>query len=272
MVNAGAVIQVRSGSERLPGKALLPLPFSSGPSMLEHVVARAQQAKAIQQVIVATTDQPSDDAIAAFCQRKGLPCFRGAAEDVLDRFFQAANKYRLDVVVRLTGDNPFIMPETIDYAVQKHSEARVDYSITEGLPLGTNVEVVSFAALQKAASSATELTDREHVTPYIRRVEGFKTQALLLASPVKFLRLTVDYPTDYALASLLYGRLYHQNSLFDFAEIAQVLQENRWLSAINADNTQRKAFASEAEELERAKQMLKAGGFSRVLQKLEENL
>jgi len=271
MVKVGAIIQVRAGSERLPGKALLPLPFSGGPSIIEHVVNRAQQTKSIQQVIIATTDRPSDDVIAAFCQTKGLHCFRGAAEDVLDRFFQAANKYRLDMLVRLTGDNPFVMPGTIDYAVQKHSEAGVNYSITEGLPLGTNVEVISFSALQRAATEATEPADREHVTPYIRREDAFTTQVLPLISAIKSLRLTVDYPTDYALVSLLYGRLYKEGSTFGFAEVEQQLKENPWLAAINKENAQRKAFASEAEEMEEAKHMLRAGGFSRALQKLGSN-
>ncbi|WP_242918151.1 glycosyltransferase family protein [Pontibacter liquoris] len=270
MVRTGAIIQVRSGSERLPGKALLLLPFGSGPALLAHVVDRAQQASAIEQVIIATTTQASDDVIAQFCSDNGIACFRGDAEDVLNRFAAAAAIYKLNIAVRLTGDNPFIMPETIDAAVQQHLQAGVDYTITEGLPLGTNIEVISFAALQKARTAATAHSDREHVTPYIRRESMFKTQEVPIASDIKKLRLTVDYPTDYALASLLYSNLYKPGHLFGFPEIAQLLQQYPWLAAINEGNTQRKAFANEQEELEEAKRILKLGGFDKTLQKLEK--
>src|SRR5690606_2133783 len=108
-VKVGAIIQVRLGSERLPGKALLPLPFSGKTSLLEHVVTNARAAKSLQQTIVATTTRSADDAIEAFCEAKAIPCLRGAADDVLGRFLQTARTYELDVIVRLTGDNPFVM-------------------------------------------------------------------------------------------------------------------------------------------------------------------
>ena len=146
MVKVGAIIQVRLGSERLPNKALLPLPFGGGPALLEHVVNRAKASKSVTNVIVATTDNILDNAIYNFCQDNKLSCFRGSEDDVLDRFYQAAKNSNLDVIIRLTGDNPFIMPGIIDDTVETHLHANLDYSITEGLPLGTNIEVISFAA------------------------------------------------------------------------------------------------------------------------------
>ncbi|WP_347156605.1 glycosyltransferase family protein [Pontibacter chitinilyticus] len=271
MVKVGAVIQVRLGSERLPGKALLPLPFSGGPGLLEHVVGRAAAAAAVQQVIVATTILASDDPVETYCHKNGITCFRGSVDDVLERFVQAAAAHKLEVVVRLTGDNPFIMPATINEAVQQHLRKQVDYSITEGLPLGTNIEVVSFKALKQAMEEATETTDREHVTPFMKRGSNFTTQVLPVVSAISKLRLTIDYPADYALASLLYSKLYKKNYNFDFAELEQVVQENPWLAAINEEITQRKAFASEQEEVAEAKRILKQGGYTRVLQKLESN-
>ena len=269
MVKVGAIIQVRLGSERLPSKALLPLPFGGGPSLLEHVVARARAAGRLQEVIVATTENAADDAIEAFCSSYAIACFRGSKDNVLDRFLQAAHQYQLDVVVRMTGDNPFVIPETIDQAVQAHLDKEVDYTITEGLPLGTNVEVVSFSALERAAAEATEAADREHVTPFIRREAGFARQSIAYTSPISSLRLTVDYPSDYALASLLYERLYQAGHIFTHADIAGLLEQHPWLYGVNAENTQRKAFASEEEELSAARAMLQAGGFTRTLQKLQ---
>lgn len=270
MVTAGAIIQVRLGSERLPNKALLPLPFSGGPTLLEHVMQRASAAQGIAKVIIATTDQPVDDAIEVMCERRGFACYRGSATNVLERYVKTAQFYGIEAIIRLTGDNPFVSPKTISYTLQQHLVSGIDYTITEGLPLGTNIEVVALSALERAASEATEATDKEHVTPYVRREEGFKRQALQLESPLSMLRLTVDFPSDYALASLLYERLYQMKPAFDFTDIERLLGENPWLAAINSHHSQRKAFASEREEIQEAENMLEHGGFTRALQRLKE--
>ncbi|GAB3197256.1 spore coat polysaccharide biosynthesis protein SpsF (cytidylyltransferase family) [Pontibacter aydingkolensis] len=272
MVKVGAIIQARLGSERLPNKALLPLPFSGGPTLLQHVISRAKAAQSLATIIIATTEKTADDAIHTFCQDNQTDCFRGSENDVLERFYTTAQKYKLNVVVRLTGDNPFIMPATIDEAVAKHLAAGVDYTITEGLPLGTNIEVLSFSALERAAREATAEADHEHVTPYIRREQGFKRQSINYTSALSSLRLTVDYPSDYALANLLYDRLYHQNKLFSFADIEKLLQEHGWLVSVNTQNQQRQAFATEEEEFAVAAKALQEGGYARVLQKLQEVL
>lgn len=268
MVKVGAIIQVRLGSERLPGKALLPLPFGGNTSLLEHVVTNAQSAGSLRQTIVATTTRSADDAIESFCQEKAITCMRGPSDDVLERFRQAAYTYKLDVIVRLTGDNPFVMSETIDQAVNRLLETGSDYTITTGLPLGTNVEVFTRQALEAAAAEATEAADREHVTPYIRRSAGFKKQAFPFPSPIEALRLTVDYPTDYALASLIMERLWKPGQPVTNEQIAALLQEQPWLQELNAANSQRQVFNSEEEEMAAAKMLLQAGGFTRALRKL----
>jgi spore coat polysaccharide biosynthesis protein SpsF len=268
MVKVGAIVQARLGSERLPGKALLPLPFGGDTSLLEHVVANARAAQSLHQTIIATTTHPADDAIEAFCSSRAMDCLRGSADDVLERFRQAAHAYGLDVVVRLTGDNPFVMPETIDLVVNHLLEHQLDYLITTGLPLGTNVEVFTCQALEKAAARATAMADREHVTPFIRREAGFKTQDLPIDSPISRLRLTVDYPTDYALAALLFERLWKPGQAITHGAICEVLQKQPWLQEVNAANTQRQIFVSEEEELAAARKLLQSGGFTRALHKL----
>ncbi|PVY39075.1 cytidylyltransferase domain-containing protein [Pontibacter virosus] len=268
MVKVGAIIQVRLGSERLPGKVLLPLPFSGSTSLLEHVVMNSRDAKSLHQTIVATTTRSADDAIENFCSTKVIPFLRGSADDVLDRFQQAAHTYELDVIMRLTGDNPFVLPETIDQAVEKLLQTASDYIITTGLPLGTNVEVFTRQALEKAAAQATAASDREHVTPFIRREASFKNQTLPIESDISQLRLTVDYPTDYALAALLFERLWKPGQPITHEAISGLLREQPWLQEINAANTQRQIFVSEEEELAAARKQLQAGGLTRALLKL----
>lgn len=270
MVKVGAIIQVRLGSERLPNKALLPLPFGGGPNLIEHVVTRASAAKSINQVIVATTDTSIDSTLSTFCQERNIDCFRGSEQDVLDRVYTAAKDYNFDIIVRLTGDNPFIMPDVIDNTVETHLATESDYSVTYGLPLGTNIEVISLKALDQAVTLATELADREHVTPYIRRQAGFKRNTIEYNSPLKDVRLTVDYPSDYALANMIYDRLFSQNTIFGNNDLEELFRLNQWLVNINGGNTQRQAFSNDKEEFESAITLLNQGGFTRVLQKLQE--
>jgi spore coat polysaccharide biosynthesis protein SpsF len=241
-----ALIQARLGSSRLPGKSALPLPLAAlGPenTILGHVVGRARQAASVQQVMVATTTQPLDDPLAALATQLSVGLFRGDEQDVLGRFAGAlAQAGDFQTVVRLTADNPAIDPAFIDMAVAYHLATNADYTYTSGLPLGTNIEVLSARALRHAAQAATQLDEREHVTPYLRRhPELFQLETLVLAVPpvVAALRLTVDYPSDYALLSLLVSYLGASFSLTHPAGLPALLSRQPWLAAINGANVQR---------------------------------
>jgi spore coat polysaccharide biosynthesis protein SpsF len=241
-----ALIQARLGSSRLPGKSMLPLPLAAAGdehTILGHVVRRTQRATAVQQVLVATTTQPLDDPLAALATRLGIGVFRGDEQDVLGRFSGAlAQAGSFNTVVRLTADNPAIDPAFIDAAVAHHLATRADYTYTSGPPLGTNIEVMSAQALRRAHQAATQPDEREHVTPYLRRhPELFRLETLALAVPpaVAALRLTVDYPSDYALLSLLFSNLGPDFSLTAPAGLPALLGRHPWLAAINGANVQR---------------------------------
>lgn len=241
-----ALIQARLGSSRLPGKSALPLPLSAtGPehTILGHVVRRAQRASSVQKVVVATTTQPLDAPLADLAVQLGVGVFRGDEQDVLGRFAGALTQAGdVDTVVRLTADNPTIDPAFIDAAVAHHLATKADYTYTSGLPLGTNIEVISAAALLRAHHEATAPDEREHVTPYLRRKpELFRLETLALAVPpaIASLRLTVDYPSDYALLSLLFSELGHGFSLTGPAGLLALLARHPWLADINAGNVQR---------------------------------
>lgn len=269
MVKVGAIIQARTGSERLPNKALLPLPFSGGPAILMHVVERAKSVPLIQEVIVATSTNEADNPIEDLCNHQNVACYRGSLEDVLDRFYQTAVYYELDIIVRLTGDNPFVMPDIINKTVQSHISAQADYTISEGLALGTNIEVVSLKALEEAAMQATHIHEREHVTPYIRQSKKLILNTIRFQSKVAHARLTVDYPSDYALANLLYGRLYPNNAAFDLKELEELICSQPWLLEINEDKIQKQVFKNQKEEIFTTLKTLKAGGFQWAYEKLK---
>lgn len=239
-LRVGALVQARLGSTRLPGKALLPLPLHpSAPTILRHVLGRAARATSLDTVVVATSNLPQDDALAAAAANMGWPVFRGDEQDVLSRFAGAAAAHSLEVVVRLTADNPAIDPHYIDAAVRTHLATGADYTVTTGLPLGTNLEVVTAAALARAHAAASAPDEREHVTPYLRRhpeLFHLETLTLSIPSPLAGLRLTVDYPSDYALLGMLFSALGPDWSL---ADLMDLLEQHPWLAAINAGNVQR---------------------------------
>jgi len=241
-----ALIQARLGSSRLPGKSRLPLPLSAtaaAHTLLGHVVGRARRAASVHEVMVATSTEVADDALATLAARLGVGVFRGPENDVLRRFAGAlAQAGPATTVVRLTADNPAIDPAFIGAAVAHHLATGADYTHTTGLPLGANVEVLSAAALRRAHAEARQPDEREHVTPYLRRhPELFRLETLTLAVPpaVAALRLTIDYPSDYALLSLLFTELGPDFSLTDPAGLPALLARYPWLTAVNAANVQR---------------------------------
>lgn len=241
-----ALIQARLGSSRLPGKSCLPLPLGAAgdeQTILGHVVRRARRAASLGEVVVATTTQPLDDELAALASRLGAGVFRGEEHDVLGRFAGAlAQAGPAAVVVRLTADNPAFDPAFLDAAVAQHLATGADYTHTTGLPLGTNLEIISADALRRAHREATQPDEREHVTPYLRRhpeLFRLETLPLAVAPAVAALRLTIDYPSDYALLSLLFSTLGPDFSLTDPAGLPALLARHPWLAAINAANVQR---------------------------------
>lgn len=235
----GAIVQARISSTRLPGKALLPLPLGGPTTIFEHVLRRAARATTVAEVIAALPDTEADGALVWVASDAGFDAARGPEEDVLARFHFVADCYGFDVIVRLTADNPALDPTFIDDAVRAHLADGADYTLTTGLPLGMNIEVIGRAALIRAHQEATLPFDREHVTPYLRqRPDQFRLLTLPLAAhhpEAAALRLTVDYPTDYALLSLLYSAL---GPGFALPDVLALLRQYPWLATLNAANEQ----------------------------------
>ena len=215
-------------------------------TLLGHVVARARRAACVTRVVVATTTVPADAELAALAGRLGVGAFRGQEDDVLGRFAGALAQQAGPVaaVVRLTADNPALDPAFLEAAVAHHLATGADYTHTTGLPLGTNLEVISPAALRRAHAEARQPDEREHVTPYLRRhPELFRLEnlALTVEPAVAALRLTVDYASDYAFLSLLFSELGPNFSLTDPAGLPALLARYPWLAAVNAGNAQVRA-------------------------------
>jgi spore coat polysaccharide biosynthesis protein SpsF (cytidylyltransferase family) len=227
-----AVLQARVSSSRLPGKALKPI---LGRPMLRHQIDRVRRAASLGELVVATSVDGSDDAIAALCADAGVACFRGSLDDVLDRVYQAARRHSAAAIVRLTGDCPLADPATIDEVVAVFRRSAFDLVRTDdSFPDGLDVEVVSAAALERAWRDATRPSDREHVTLFInRQPELFRIGMYQSERDRSHLRLTVDEPQDFELVERIYGELYPRNAAFTSADVFALLDERPDLVALN---------------------------------------
>ena len=194
-----AIVQARMGSSRLPGKTLLP--FGSG-TLLDYVVSRISQSSFIEQIIVATTNEPEDDEIEKHCAHKNIFCYRGSTLDVLERFVETAHNFNATHIVRVTADDPFKTAEIIDSAFKKYFDNNLDYcsnTLEPTYPEGLDIEVFSQNALNLAHENETDVHEREHVTPYIwKNKNGFlKIGQIYSPNDKSAWRMTVDYRKDY---------------------------------------------------------------------------
>jgi spore coat polysaccharide biosynthesis protein SpsF (cytidylyltransferase family)/glycosyltransferase involved in cell wall biosynthesis len=246
-----AVIQARMNSTRLPGKVLTEV---AGVPMLTHVISRVQQAKSVDDTVVATTDDRDDELIVNYCSRNDVAYVRGPNQDVLRRTLIAAQTHDADVIVRITGDCPLIDPNVIDKTVKAFLDQypQIDFGSNRGstglartYPIGMDVEVMTVQALQRADLEAKESYQREHVTPYLYEKEGrFRATSVDSGGDYGNLRWAVDTPEDLVFVRQIFERLSGRRE-FGWEDILAILEAEPGLSAINASVRQKSMKESE---------------------------
>jgi spore coat polysaccharide biosynthesis protein SpsF len=203
-VKTGVIIQARMGSSRLPGKVLREL---GDRPLLAHVVGRLGFLHHCANIIVATSDELEDDAIAKFCKTLAVKCFRGSEQDVLARYYNCARKYKLKHIVRLTADNPFTDIVELDRLIDLHFREINAYTHSFGqLPVGVGAEIFSFEALERSWKEGDAPHHREHVDEYfLENPALFKTGVLNIPAAKRNpgLRLTIDNEEDWSKANSL---------------------------------------------------------------------
>jgi spore coat polysaccharide biosynthesis protein SpsF len=241
------IIQARMSSSRLPGKVLRDI---AGQAMLSRVVLRARRARMVSQVVVATTTDPSDDPVFAFCRQQGYPVFRGNMNDVLDRYYQAAREFAAEIVVRVTADCPVIDPGEIDHVIHEFLADGVDFAANRlpppwnrTYPIGLDTEVCWFTGLERAWREARLTYEREHVMPYFYDEPGrFRTrlvdypsdpQGVLFPPDYGRLRWTVDTAEDLELINRVYAHFHGRND-FSWLEILDLFERQPDLMNVNA--------------------------------------
>ncbi len=240
-----AILQARVTSTRLPNKVLVPI---LGQPMLARQIERLRRARTLDKLVVATSDDASDDPLAAMCAAIGVPCHRGSLNDVLARFQGACAAFGpADHIVRLTGDCPLADPAVIDAVVRHHLASGADYTanaIQPTWPDGLDVEVMRAAVLQRAFDEARLPSEREHVTPYIHKhPEWFRIEHVKGDRDLSTLRWTVDEPADLAFVSEVYAALYPENPAFDTAAILGLIEQRPELTKLNGQFLRNEGYA-----------------------------
>lgn len=223
-----AILQARMSSTRLPGKVLKPL---AGAPMILRQIERVRRARRIDRLVVATSDDASDDELARTLAVADVAVHRGSLDDVLARFTGALAAFGpADHVVRLTGDCPLADPAVIDATIDAVIAAGADYGsntppdapFPDGrtFPKGLDVECMAADALRAAAGRVATPEEREHVTWALHRRPDLYRQAFLSqAADEGEVRWTVDYPDDYAFVAAVYDALYRANPAFTSDDI-----------------------------------------------------
>jgi len=206
---AGIVVQVRMGSIRLPGKALIPI---QGKPLLHRLCDRVAKSRLADALVVATSDQPADEAIEAACHAWGVPVYRGPERDPVVRLLGAAQRYALALIVRATGDNPLTDPKGIDELIEVFQDGALDWASNghlDGYPYGTGADLFRVSALKRCSRAMHNGHDRENFPAFLRAHPG-QFPFLKLDVPPQLVRsnyfLSADYPEDVAVL----GRIYAQ--------------------------------------------------------------
>lgn len=238
--NIAIITQARTTSTRLPGKIFKEI---NNKSLLQYHIERLLQSNLT--IIIATTVNKEDDAVMNFAHQHKLPCWRGSEMNVLERFYDCAKHFKLDIIVRVTSDCPLIDGEMIKTAVNDYNKwdnEKIYYSngMQRTFPRGFDFEIFSFPVLEQAFKNATEWYQKEHVTPYINQNKAGNVviKHYCFKNNASAYRLTVDTPDDYLLIKKLIEE-------FDAAEknaeeIIAIMQNNPQLHLLNAHIEQKK--------------------------------
>lgn len=225
-----AVVQARLGSQRFPRKVLKEI---AGTPALGLLMNRLSRSKKIDDIVLAVPTGTSDDDLVDWAENRGLKVFRGSELDVLSRFHGAAMSAKPDIVVRITGDCPFVDWTVVDSAIDLCISRRSGYVVTDSsFADGLDVEVCDFRLLDQAAHEATDPFDREHVMPYVRRVAGDSATTLTWTRNMSAIRLTLDEPVDLDVLNRVASHFGHD--LFAAEDLDDLVQSHPELFSANA--------------------------------------
>ena len=237
-----ATIEARMTSSRLPGKVLMP---AGGVPMLKHLVTRLEAVTSIQEIVLATTNNKTDDPLVEFAKQENINYYRGSEDDVMLRVIEAAESVNADIVVEITGDCPIIDPQIVEQTIGMFKAHNADYvsnAHIRSYPDGMDTQVFRLETLKRSASMTDDSLDHEHVSLHIRNHHEIFSHVYLIAPPELHwpgLGLTLDEEDDYKLLKKIIEYFGKDNRLFSCLDTCRLLREKKEWIIIN-DHVQRK--------------------------------
>jgi len=255
-----ALVQARMGSTRLPGKVLKSI---VGKPMIEILLTRLSQSNELDSIVVATSEESQNDQLQSIVESLGYQCTRGSEKDVLGRFYQSAKSADADVVVRITGDCPLVDPALVDLCIQGFKQCQVDYFSNVDpatFPDGLDIEVMSFASLERANNETNAEFDREHVTPYIRNSDAFTKESINHTEDLSNQRWTVDEPEDLIVVTNIF-EYFSPNLLFDWQQVLDLrnTQPELFYANLKIQNNEGATMGTGQKLYKRAKRVIPGG-------------
>jgi len=232
MMKPAILIAVRMRSTRLPNKAILEI---KGKTVTEHLIDRLKTARLPGLIVLCTSTHPEDKILADIAEKNKIEYFRGSEEDKLERFLGAAEKYNVDFIVTVDGDDIFCDPEFIDRTIETFIRTQADYITCKDLPLGAASHGIKVDALRKICKMKNE-TDTEVYGGYFTETGLFKVETLDVEDPElrhPEIRMTLDYPEDYEFFKAVFEELYTPGRIFTLREILTLSRKKPYIMEIN---------------------------------------
>ncbi len=226
-MNIGVIIQARMGSSRRPGKVLHPI---AGQPMLQLLLQRLERCSGLRDVVVATSDTPSDDPVEEFCQQTGVTCRRGSLHNVASRFNDILTEFSWNYFVRLCGDSPLLDQEIVRQAIYI---ARPPVDLVTNVkprtfPRGQSVEVIRTAVFQDAFPEMSLADDLEHVTPYLyRNTEALHVQSFTAKRDYSHIHLAVDTPRHMEIVEGMVSSMKKPHWHYGWEELISLYRQQR---------------------------------------------
>jgi spore coat polysaccharide biosynthesis protein SpsF (cytidylyltransferase family)/sialic acid synthase SpsE len=226
----GLVVNARTASTRLPSKALLKI---QGKETLALLIERMKFCKSVDQVVLATSDQPRDDVLADLAKRSGIEVFRGSEEKVAERLLGTVRAFKFDHFVRVTGDDLLRDVGLIDEAVKLHLESHADYTDMKNITYGCDSEVISHRALATVVERATKIENTEYLTWYLDDASSFVCRSVDGSKFATTHRLTLDTQEDFQVFTAIFDKLYQPGKCLELNDALHFLNQNPLIANLN---------------------------------------
>lgn len=231
-------VQARLNSTRLPNKVLLEI--GDGKTVLEILMSRLKKNKSKVEIIIITPTFQKENKLTELCKNNNWNIFSGSENDLLDRHYQAAKKFKVKNIIKIPSDCVFMDPSIVDDIINYYNINNYDYVSNlhpETYPYGFDVEIMNFKSLELAWEQSKESYEREHTTPFILNNQKlFKIGNFTMANGKDFskkYRIVLDYQEDLELLRIIYKNLHQKGKSFNLTDIIELLENNKAIANIN---------------------------------------